>query len=172
MIDLRKNPRVPIWPQGSKDKFQEEVRTPVQPKAHRGHYNFKNLWVPVKRSPDPKPSAKAHQGHYIPKGPLGSHATSGSKYTRVPIRSLDLRNNPAFLRDLRDLVKDLRVSDRTFWSKGTSGSQTRCKDPRRASAPPPQPTDSQRTPWASQGLRIRKDLDIKTQIGKKAKRSG
>ncbi|KAF2533002.1 hypothetical protein F2Q70_00030035 [Brassica cretica] len=134
MIDLRKNPRVPIWPQGSKDKFQEEVRTPVQPKAHRGHYNFKNLWVPVKRSPDPKPS--------------GSHTAS------------------------EDLVKDLRVSDRTFWSKGTSGSQTRCKDPRRASAPPPQPTDSQRTPWASQGLRIRKDLDIKTQIGKKAKRSG
>ncbi|KAF3550341.1 hypothetical protein DY000_02006529 [Brassica cretica] len=36
--------------QGSKNK--KEARTLVQPRAHRGHYNFKNLQVPVKRSPD------------------------------------------------------------------------------------------------------------------------
>ncbi|KAF3512870.1 hypothetical protein F2Q69_00005801 [Brassica cretica] len=35
---------------GSKNK--KEARTLVQPRAHRGHYNFKNLWVPVKRSSD------------------------------------------------------------------------------------------------------------------------
>ncbi|KAF3571709.1 hypothetical protein F2Q69_00058903 [Brassica cretica] len=35
---LRKNLRVPIRPQGSEDK--KEVRTSVQPRAHRGHHNF------------------------------------------------------------------------------------------------------------------------------------
>ncbi|KAF2557105.1 hypothetical protein F2Q68_00015100 [Brassica cretica] len=39
---LRKNLWVPMWLQGSKDK--KEARTPVQPKAHRGHYNFKRTF--------------------------------------------------------------------------------------------------------------------------------
>ncbi|KAF3548664.1 hypothetical protein DY000_02007780 [Brassica cretica] len=39
---LRKNPRVPMWPQGSKDK--KEARTPVQPKAHRGHNKLQRTY--------------------------------------------------------------------------------------------------------------------------------
>ncbi|KAF3590487.1 hypothetical protein DY000_02021833 [Brassica cretica] len=48
---LRKNLRVPIWPQGLKEKI--EARTPVQPRAHRGNYNFKELPGSKHRSPDP-----------------------------------------------------------------------------------------------------------------------
>ncbi|KAF2570129.1 hypothetical protein F2Q70_00002865 [Brassica cretica] len=91
---------------------QKEVRTSVQPRAHRGHYNFKeppgskqrsldpNLRVPTRpqrpkynfRKKDRTPvQPRAHRGHYIPKEPSGSHTNSGSKYTRVPIRSPNLK---------------------------------------------------------------------------------
>ncbi|KAF3600890.1 hypothetical protein F2Q69_00036276 [Brassica cretica] len=70
--DLRKNPRVPRWPQGSKDK--KEGRTSMQPKAHRGHYNIKNF------------RPRAHRGHYIPKNLQGPTAILGSiKESPVPI---------------------------------------------------------------------------------------
>ncbi|KAF3503613.1 hypothetical protein F2Q69_00042239 [Brassica cretica] len=39
---------------------------------------------------------RAHRGHYIPKEPPGSHTTSGSRYTRVPIRSPDLREKALY----------------------------------------------------------------------------
>ncbi|KAF3563524.1 hypothetical protein DY000_02014515 [Brassica cretica] len=91
---------------------QKEVRTSVQPRAHRGHYNFKeppgskqrsldpNLRVPTRpqrpkynfRKKDRTPvQPRAHRGHYIPKEPSGSHTNSGSKYTRVPMRSPNLK---------------------------------------------------------------------------------
>ncbi|KAF3552054.1 hypothetical protein DY000_02007528 [Brassica cretica] len=47
---LRKNLRVPMWPQGSKDK--KEARTPVQPKAHRGHNKLQRTSGYNQRSPD------------------------------------------------------------------------------------------------------------------------
>ncbi|KAF2611056.1 hypothetical protein F2Q70_00011330 [Brassica cretica] len=107
--------------QGSKNK--KEARTLVQPRAHRGHYNFKNLQVPVKRSPDlnlrvpirpqrsmyvfrkriePLCSLK-HIGVItslknlrVPMRPQGPNTN-----IRVPIRSTDLKENPAFSFDLR-----------------------------------------------------------------------
>ncbi|KAF3555212.1 hypothetical protein F2Q69_00012600 [Brassica cretica] len=88
------------------------------PGAHRGHYNFKeppgskqrspdsNLRVPTRpqrpkynfRKKDRTPvPPKAHRGHYVPKEPPGSHTTSGSKYTRVLIRSPDQKEKPCTL---------------------------------------------------------------------------
>ncbi|KAF3585765.1 hypothetical protein F2Q69_00030357 [Brassica cretica] len=56
--------------------LQKEDRTPVQPRAHRGHYIPKNLRVPMR-----------------PQGP--------NTNTRVPIRSPDLEENLVFSHDLR-----------------------------------------------------------------------
>ncbi|KAF3511937.1 hypothetical protein F2Q69_00005778 [Brassica cretica] len=121
------SPRSKNGTQGSPNDFgvpkiKKEARTPVQPRAHRGHYNFKEPPGSKQRSPDKnlrvptrpqRPNTilekkdrtpvqpRAHRGHYILEEPLGSHATSGSKYTRVPIRSPDLKENPILLCDLR-----------------------------------------------------------------------
>ncbi|KAF3502335.1 hypothetical protein F2Q69_00042263 [Brassica cretica] len=183
----------------------KEVKTSVQPRAHRGHYNFKeppgsnqqspdpNIWVPTRpRRPNTILEKKdrthvqprAHQDRYIPKGPPGSHTTSGSIYTRVTIRSPDQREKPCIL--IRptgpitetsrfqprspDLIRespdsyiasgpqsrsqDLEkrppgLDKRPCGLTGTSGSQTRSKDPRRAYAPP-----SPMIPGSSCNLRI------------------
>ena len=90
----------------------------MQPRAHQGHYNFKEPPGSKQQSPDQnlrvltrpqKPKynfrkidrtpvqPRVHRGHYIPKEPPGSHTTSRSKYTRVPIRSQDLKEKPCTL---------------------------------------------------------------------------
>ncbi|KAF3499195.1 hypothetical protein F2Q69_00042531 [Brassica cretica] len=79
VITTSTNHRVPkndlrIQTSGFQHSIKKE-RTPMQPRAHRGRY--------------------------IPKEPLGSHATSGSNCIRAPIQSPDLRNNTAPVCDLR-----------------------------------------------------------------------
>ena len=89
----------------------------MQPRAHRGHYNFKRTYgfqtaIVGSKPPGSNTASnakydssekdrshvqpRAHRGHYIPKEPLGSHATSGSRYTRVPIRSPDLKEETMY----------------------------------------------------------------------------
>ncbi|KAF3566483.1 hypothetical protein DY000_02014465 [Brassica cretica] len=149
--DLRKNLRVPMWPQGSKDKrsqnlcaakgasgsLQLQRTSGFQPAISGSKSLGSNTASKAKydyRKKDRTPvQPRAHRGRYIPKGPPGSHTTSGSKYTRVPIRSPDLREKP-----------------------GTSGSQTRSKDPKRAFAPPPRPPSSQSTLESPHNLQITK----------------
>ncbi|KAL0706386.1 hypothetical protein Bca4012_072812 [Brassica carinata] len=67
---LRKNLWVPMWLQGSKDK--KESRTPVQPKAHQGHYNFKRTF--------------GFKSAISGSKPLGSNQRSPDLNLRVPTR--------------------------------------------------------------------------------------
>ncbi|KAF2617756.1 hypothetical protein F2Q68_00038662 [Brassica cretica] len=122
-------------PPGSPIASGKEARTPVQPRAHRGHYNFKNLRVPVKRSPDlhlrvpiqPQRSEYDFRKRIEPLcGLKRIRVITSPKNLRVPmrpqgpntniivpVRSPDLKENPAFSFDLRGNLRvpkcDLKI---------------------------------------------------------------
>ncbi|KAF3512550.1 hypothetical protein F2Q69_00005604 [Brassica cretica] len=166
------SPRSKEETQGSPNDFG----TPVQPRAHQGHYNFKEAPGSKQQSPDPnlrvptrpqRPKYKlrkmdrtlvqprAHRGHYIPKEPPGSHTTSGSKYTRVPIRSPDLNEKPCTTsgsnhnhRNLRVPTNDLRICQRI------SGFQHRLRSPVLVPGPREETSGSRiKTLWSRINLR-------------------
>ncbi|KAF3542572.1 hypothetical protein DY000_02006501 [Brassica cretica] len=113
-------------------KIKKEARTPVQPRAHQGHYNFKNLRVPVKRSPDlnlwvliqPQRSKYYFRKRIEPMCSLNRIGVTTSLKNlrvpmrpqgpntniRVPIRSPDLKENPAFSFDLRVQLQSQKPS--------------------------------------------------------------
>ncbi|KAF3595623.1 hypothetical protein DY000_02021595 [Brassica cretica] len=145
---LRKNLRVPMWPQGSKDK--KEARTSVQPRAHRGHYNYKNLRVPVKRSLDQnlrvpiRPQRSKYDFRKIDRTPVQLKAHQGSSYNpknlRVPttisgsiIESLDSYTASGLKSRSQDLEK--RPPDLQNDFRRTFGLFRDLRVPRRPSGP-------------------------------------